>query len=78
MRRAAISIPSNIAEGAGRSSAKEYVHFISIAKGSLSEVETQIQIAQMLNFTNATQNITATVSQVGCLLSGLHKKWQTP
>ena len=60
---------------AGRSSAKEYVDFISIAKESLSEVEIQIQIAQMLNYTNATQNITATVSQVGRLLTGLQKKW---
>jgi four helix bundle protein len=78
IRIAAISIPSNIAEGSGRSSTKEYAHFISIARGSLSEVETQIQIAQMLNYTNDTHNITATASHVERLLTGLHKKWRTP
>ena len=77
MRRAAITIPSNFAEGAGRSSAKEYAYFISIARGSLSELETQIQIAQMLKYTNDTQNITAIASHIGRLLTGLHKKWRT-
>ena len=76
MRRAPISIPSNIVEGSGRSSAKEYVHFISIARGSLSELETQIQIAQILKYTNDTQDITATASRIGHLLTKLHKKWR--
>lgn len=50
MRRSAISIPSNIAEGAGRRGNKEWVRFIYISLGSLSELETQIDIAKMLGF----------------------------
>jgi len=44
-RRAAVSVPSNIAEGAGRNSSAELTHFISVACGSLAELETQLQIA---------------------------------
>lgn len=52
MRRAAISIPSNIAEGYGRKSAKEYSQFYSIAYGSALELETQIIIAKRLGLAN--------------------------
>jgi four helix bundle protein len=45
IRRSAISIPSNIAEGQQRTSPKEFAHFLSIAKGSLAELDTQIEIA---------------------------------
>ena len=50
IRRAAVSIPSNIAEGAGRNSNKEFIQYLYVSMGSLSEVETQLLIAQRLNF----------------------------
>ena len=50
MRRAAVSIPSSIAEGAAREGDKEYSHFLSIARGSLSELDTHVQIAVMLSY----------------------------
>jgi four helix bundle protein len=50
MKRAVISIPSNIAEGYGRNYSKSYIHFLSIARGSLAELETQLIIAKELKF----------------------------
>lgn len=50
MRRAAVSVPSNIAEGAARTGSKEFLYFLSIARGSLSELETQLQIAERLGY----------------------------
>jgi len=55
MRRAAVSVPSNIAEGAGRNSSKELLMFLSYAKGSLSELETQLIIAHNLGYLNQEQ-----------------------
>ncbi len=52
MQRAAVSIPSNIAEGAARNSEKEYIHFLYISLGSLAELETQLIISEKLGFLN--------------------------
>lgn len=55
MRRAAISIPSNISEGSGRRSNKELSQFINISLGSVAELETQINISLMLNFMDSNE-----------------------
>lgn len=73
IRRAATSIPSNIAEGQGRASAREFRHFLSIAHGSVREVETQIMIAQRLAYlsADAAQRILEQAGEVGRLINGL-------
>lgn len=53
IRRAAVSIPSNIAEGQGRATAGEFKQFLGIARGSMCEVQTQLEIARTLSFGNA-------------------------
>jgi len=60
IRRAAVSIPSNIAEGRFRGTKGEYVHFLRIAYGSSAELETQIEIAKQLGFTNPADQEKAT------------------
>ena len=73
LRRAAVSIPSNIAEGKGRLSKGEFRQFLGNARGSLAEVETQILIAQNLSYINEPEtNILLTkVEEVGKILNGL-------
>jgi len=73
LRRAAVSIPSNIAEGQGRLSEKEFRHFLGQARGSLMEVETQFQIAQNSGYIGATKalEILKMCAEVGRILNGL-------
>ena len=75
MRRAAVSIPSNVAEGAGQEGSREFARFLSIARGSLSELDTQHQIAIRLGYVKpGREQVELLLGRVGKLLSGLHKK----
>jgi len=73
MRRAAVSIPSNLAEGAARTGRKEFAQFLSVAKGSLSELETQLLISADLSYLDPKHSIFELVEEVSRLLSGLHR-----
>lgn len=75
MRRSAISIPSNLAEGAARNGGKEYLQFTGIARGSRAELDTQLQISVMLGFMPSAHGAFQLADKVGKLLTGLHKKW---
>ena len=75
MRRAAVSIPSNIAEGQTRRSTAEFVQFISVAEGSLSELDTQLQLSVELGFSNASrvQDVFEAISELKRMLNGLRR-----
>ena len=71
IRRAAVSIPSNIAEGAARRSRPEYLRFLSIARGSLSEVDTQLQVAGRLGMLDYDANLVELVDRTFSRLNAL-------
>jgi len=73
LRRAAVSVPSNIAEGQARYSKKDFRHFLRTAKGSVAEIETQILIARRLGYIeqDACECCVGNVKEVGRILAGL-------
>ena len=76
MRRAAVSIPSNIAEGYGRNSAKEYLQFLAIARGSLCELETQLLLCVRIDYLTEQeiQPIMDSLAEIGKMLMSIIKK----
>ncbi len=80
MRRAAVSIPSNIAEGAARASSKEFAQFLNIAGGSLSEFDTQLEIAGNLRYLSGDekqiidQKIGSIAQKLAGLINNIKKK----
>ena len=75
LRRAVVSIPSNIEEGSGRASNKDYAHFLAIARGSLYETITQIQVAVDLGYVGNHDDLDQLAEDVGRMLTSLLKKY---
>ncbi len=73
MRRAAVSIPSNIADGQARQTTRDFIRFLSIARGSLKELETQVIICHRLAYIDEAQEseLVAATEEVSRLISGL-------
>jgi four helix bundle protein len=73
LRRAAVSVPSNIAEGCGRDSKREFHQFLCHARGSLLEVETQLEIAQNLGYLSEmnVRDLLLKAREIGRILNGL-------
>ena len=69
MTRAAISVPSNIAEGSGRATPKECVHFLSIARGSLYELTTHLQIAERRRYCVISVELKSLINEVARMLT---------
>jgi four helix bundle protein len=82
LRRAATSVPSNIAEGYARSSRNEYLYFLSVTRGSLAELDTQLVLAQRIGYLaeNEASELQMRIDEVGRILhavvAGLHRRRQ--
>ncbi len=73
LQRAAVSVPSNIAEGHARSSTRDYLRFVSIAQGSLAEIETQLELSRRLDYIGETAltMLLEQTNELGRMLHGL-------
>lgn len=79
IRRAAISIPSNIAEGRSRRTTRDFMRFVVIARGSVAELETQLRIGQNLSYLTSEQvkTLLDNLKEIGRMLSGLIAKLES-
>jgi len=75
MRRSAVSIPANIAEGAARQTKKEFIHFLHVSQGSLSELDTHLEITRKLKYAGEQElgEISVLMNKVDKMLTGLIK-----
>ena len=80
IHRSAISIPSNIAEGAARNTKKEFVNFLHIAQGSLSELDTQIELAKRLKYIEeqSWKELDIMMERIDKMLTGLIRSQKSP
>ena len=74
IRRAIVSVPSNIAEGYGRESKSDFAHFLVMARGSLYEVETQLELAEGLGYLTVPPEVRDSMSEIGRMLTGFVAK----
>ena len=75
VRRAVVSVPSNIAEGCGRASNRDYAHFLSIARGSLYETMTQLEMAKELGYIVSIDEVETLAAEISRMLTTLMKKY---
>ena len=74
IRRSAVSVVSNIAEGFGRDSTKDYLHFLAMSRGSLFELETQLELAESIGYVIISKEIRDKIDHVGRMLNSLSAK----
>ena len=74
LRRAAVSIPSNIAEGNGRDSKSDYARFLSIARGSLFEVQTQLELAERFKYVTVSDETKQRITRISKMLYSMTRK----
>ena len=79
LRRAAVSIPANIAEGAARKGSKEFIYFLSNSQGSASEVETELLIANRLGYLKQSRytELISALDEIGRMITGLSQHLRT-
>jgi len=78
LRRSSVSVASNIAEGSGRSSNRDYGHFLAIARGSLYETLTQLELAKSFGYIEAFDDLESLAEEISRMLTVLIKKYAVP